>query len=312
MLPAVALFAGCSNQDDRSGPLSPSPFETLTTSSAARAAGSAAFTTGAANPGEDFDCTNLLEVRERFNDPGFICGRRVGMYLRYIGLPPGESFVEIIWDEENAPSVFETIRLLDFLSPQRDTGLFDVEMILEHHYSGITEEVSRRVRATLFYEEMTGSCARVRHITVGPGVQSGTDGLPLPTEGTPAASGADLSVTATPPADPVDVSSPFGFSVNVVNLGPEDASGVSLKTTLPSGFLFLGFTNPNGVCTSSGQMITCVLGSITNGGNATVALSVQAPTVSGIYNVAFTASGVQADSFPPNNTDITVRNQLGR
>ena len=141
-----------------------------------------------------FSCDDIIEVRARFSDPGFVAGDVVGLYLAYRGTPPGEKILEVDWDEHSGSPVdrFEVGE-----GTARD-GLFDLEGVVGHEYN-VSGTETKNVRANLFIEGRSGSCSRVRDVTVtkgsGPGFAAG-GALRLEFDD-PVLSGGFFSVTAT-------------------------------------------------------------------------------------------------------------------
>ena len=121
-----------------------------------------------------------------------------------------------------------------------------------------------------------------------------------------AAGDADLALTKTDSADPVPVSTPFTYTLTATNNGPASASNVTLVDTLPVDVAFQLATPSQGSCVHSGEplggTVTCTLGTIANGANATVDIDIDSPiTVGGINNSA-TVSADETDPVPADNT----------
>jgi uncharacterized repeat protein (TIGR01451 family) len=104
-----------------------------------------------------------------------------------------------------------------------------------------------------------------------------------------------VSVSDTP--DPVAYSSFDGnstflsYQVELSNTGNSNLSHVGLQDTLPTGTGFVRTTTSQGTCSRSGQTVTCALGSLSKGQEATVDIVVTAPATSN-----------------PNPPDITITN----
>lgn len=122
-----------------------------------------------------FSCDDILEVRARFSDPGFIAGNVVGYYLSYLGVPAGDKTLEISWDEHNPSGQVDRFEL-DEGRPRGD-GLFDLTGVVGHEYPGVTSTETKKARANLMLEGRTGRCSRVRDVEVtkgtGPGFAAG-------------------------------------------------------------------------------------------------------------------------------------------
>jgi hypothetical protein len=116
---------------------------------------------------EEFNCTNVQHVQARFSSPGFVNDNVVGLYVEFMGFPDVNRTLRIWWDEENAPDLYEDVPLQD--SELRKVGdLLAFDKVVEHTYPGVTQEKEYRVRVELFLADLTGNCARVRRVTVGP------------------------------------------------------------------------------------------------------------------------------------------------
>jgi uncharacterized repeat protein (TIGR01451 family) len=114
---------------------------------------------------------------------------------------------------------------------------------------------------------------------------------------------ADLAVTKTDSPDPVVVGNNVTYTVTVANNGPSQATAVVLTDNLPGTATFVSATPSQGTCQApSGGVLTCNLGSINAGSNATVTVVVTAPATPGsITNNVSVTSGV-ADPVAGNNS----------
>jgi len=120
-----------------------------------------------------------------------------------------------------------------------------------------------------------------------------------------AAATADLAVTKTDSADPVNVGQQFTYTVTVTNNGPNAPSDVTLTDTLTGAATFGTITPSQGTCTApAGGSFTCNLGTIANGANATVTIQVTPQTAAGgttLSNLASVTSSA-TDPVPGNNS----------
>lgn len=115
---------------------------------------------------------------------------------------------------------------------------------------------------------------------------------------------ADLSIAKTDQTDPVVVGQDLSYTLVVTNNGPSPATNVVLTDTLPAGVIFISAVPSQGSCSYAAGVVTCALGTIANGGTATVTITIQ-PTVSNIGTI-INVSAVTSDAIDPtpnNNQD---------
>lgn len=119
-----------------------------------------------------------------------------------------------------------------------------------------------------------------------------------------ALTGTNLSITQTDTPDPVNVASNMSYSLNVVSAGPDDATGVTVVDTLPAGVTFQSASATQGSCTQAAGIVTCLLGDLPGGTNATVNIVVTAPFVTGTITNTATVSSAEIDPAPGDNTSV--------
>jgi uncharacterized repeat protein (TIGR01451 family) len=116
---------------------------------------------------------------------------------------------------------------------------------------------------------------------------------------------ADLSIDKSDAGaytqDTVVVGGEITYTITVTNLGPDTANGVEVKDNLPSQLDFVSFSPSQGSCKGSNN-ISCELGTIANGGRATVTIKVK-PTKAQQYVNTATVSGADTDPVDANNSD---------
>jgi uncharacterized repeat protein (TIGR01451 family) len=123
---------------------------------------------------------------------------------------------------------------------------------------------------------------------------------------------ADLAVSKTDSPDPVSVGSTLTYTIQVSNLGPEGATGVTVTDRLPSQVKFVSAMASSGSCTGKGRTINCDVGSLaadpTKANAATVTIAVQPKKVGTIVSSA-SVKGVEKDPVSANDqaqTSTTV------
>lgn len=122
---------------------------------------------------------------------------------------------------------------------------------------------------------------------------------------------ADVSITKTGPAAAPPGAS-ITYNITVSNAGPQAASNVVVTDVLPAGTTFVSATASQGTCSGT-TTVTCTLGAIASGANATIALTVLAPlNASTISNTATVANAPEADPTPGNNTSPTAITSLAQ
>jgi uncharacterized repeat protein (TIGR01451 family) len=125
---------------------------------------------------------------------------------------------------------------------------------------------------------------------------------------------ADLSVTKTDAADPVNVGQNIVYTVTVSNAGPSAAPNVVLSDTLPAAVTFVNAVpSQGGACTLVGLTLTCPLGTINSGAMATVTITVTTSALAApsVTNTVSVTSGA-VDPNAANNTvsEMTAVNPI--
>lgn len=134
--------------------------------------------------------------------------------------------------------------------------------------------------------------------------------------GTAAPAGStDLSIAKTDSPDPVNVGSTLTYTIQVQNLGPNAASGVTVTDQLPKGVDFVSAIATSGQCAHKGKKVTCDLGplsapTIDYGSPPTVTISVIPRQVGTINNTA-SVKGGQKDPVASNNKATATTRVIG-
>jgi len=118
--------------------------------------------------------------------------------------------------------------------------------------------------------------------------------------------GADLHVSGS--AARPNAGEPFSYTFQVRNSGPDVATSTVFTDVLPAGtvynyarvnFFSVPCSAADGV---GGVVVTCNLGLITKGGQATVIVNVKAPVTAGTFSNTGTATASVSDPLPANNS----------
>jgi uncharacterized repeat protein (TIGR01451 family) len=95
------------------------------------------------------------------------------------------------------------------------------------------------------------------------------------------------------------------FTITVSNAGPDAAEGTTVVDILPAGTTLVSATPSQGSCSGT-TTVTCNIGTLSSGANATVTLVVTASGTSNITNTA-SASSSSIDLVPDNNAgSVTI------
>lgn len=124
--------------------------------------------------------------------------------------------------------------------------------------------------------------------------------------------GADLQVTGSASTGSPTVGSVYTYTFQVKNNGPDTATSAVLSNPLPTGTVY-NYATDNGStlpCAAFGDLaggatVSCQLGAIAKGGQATVVISVTAPQVAVTYGDTATTTATSTDPNASNNA-VTV------
>jgi uncharacterized repeat protein (TIGR01451 family) len=109
--------------------------------------------------------------------------------------------------------------------------------------------------------------------------------------------GADVGVALAALPHDVSPGQLLNFQPTITNAGPEDATGVQLSETVPEGLDIVEIEPTQGECGQDGNLVICSLGTIKNGGSASVDVVVQTP---GSFKALVAKARVSADQGDPN------------
>ena len=121
---------------------------------------------------------------------------------------------------------------------------------------------------------------------------------------------ADLAITKSHHPNPATAGTELYYDLSVTNNGPADASNVTVTDTLPNEVTYVTNTlAPPAGCTAVGQVVTCQLGSISNGDTVAFTIKVAVKTnaaSTGPHGITNTATVTQLGAADPTAADNTA------
>lgn len=183
--------------------------------------------------------------------------------------PAGIDFVEVSVD--GLPAMTATLGAL---------GNFTAD-------TSLTGQGPHQIAATVFANDGTRAVATVDVLA------SGT------------APAADLSIAKTAALSTVTVSENVAYTLAVRNAGPADASGVVVTDTIPSATSFVSAGASQGGCAFIAPTLSCNLGALASGAEASITLVVRANSPGAITNTA-AVSAQQRDENTANNASTAT------
>jgi len=113
----------------------------------------------------------------------------------------------------------------------------------------------------------------------------------------------DLSLTKSGAPNPVNVGSNLTYTLTATNNGPGGATNVLITDVLPLTVSFVSANSSQGSCSQANGTVTCNLGSLANGANATATIVVkpQAIAAPSVTNAA-SLTATEPDPTPANNS----------
>jgi uncharacterized repeat protein (TIGR01451 family) len=122
---------------------------------------------------------------------------------------------------------------------------------------------------------------------------------------------ADLSIAVADSPDPVFGSGLLRYAIDVTNLGPNTASGITVSNSLPAGNVtFISASGSGWTCLPSGQQVSCTRPSLLVGAAPTITITVQAPSESTTLSDTATVTSTSSDLEPANNTAMVLTSVL--
>ena len=128
-------------------------------------------------------------------------------------------------------------------------------------------------------------------------------------EATTVSTEANLSIAKTDSTDPVDAGDPLTYTLIVDNVGPSDAQSVVVVDTLPADVAYVALSPSQGSCVEAVGVVTCSLGTIADGGSATITIDVTVdPDVADGSTITNNASVASATTDPVAANNSTSEN----
>jgi uncharacterized repeat protein (TIGR01451 family) len=131
------------------------------------------------------------------------------------------------------------------------------------------------------------------------------------TTSTTVSAAADLLIAMSDAPDPVLGSGTLQYAIDVSNLGPDTASGITVTDNLPAGNVtFVSASGSGWTCLLSGQVVTCTRPSLLAGAAPTITLTVQVPSDAALLTNTATVSSTSSDLNPANDTAMVLTSVL--
>jgi len=112
----------------------------------------------------------------------------------------------------------------------------------------------------------------------------------------------DLILSMAESGDPVPVSSNLVYTLTVANIGPDQATGVTLTDTLPAGTTFQSASIGTGSCAPPAMgVVTCTIGNIAAAASVTATITIQG-TAAGVITNNATVALTEVDPDTSNNS----------
>lgn len=116
---------------------------------------------------------------------------------------------------------------------------------------------------------------------------------------------ADLRASIVDVADPVTAGGSIAYQITIDNLGPNDASSITVTNTLPADVTFSNASGSGWSCSNSGQTVTCTRASLTNGATAPV-ITINGTVTGAVTGTITNAVSVSASTGDPDSNNNTV------
>ncbi|UCB43246.1 MAG: DUF11 domain-containing protein, partial [Dehalococcoidales bacterium] len=128
-------------------------------------------------------------------------------------------------------------------------------------------------------------------------------------DGTVVNTETDLAITKADSPDPVIAGEELTYTVEVINNGPSDASGVVVTDTLPEGVSYVSNYPTQGTATHTAGVVTWDVGELGSGASAT--LTIVVTVGSGTEGPLANTASVTGNEYDPDESNNTVTESTG-
>lgn len=115
---------------------------------------------------------------------------------------------------------------------------------------------------------------------------------------------ADVSITKVTPSNSAPTGSTITYTITVSNAGPSPATGVVVNDTLPTGLQLVSATPSQGTCNATNP-VSCNLGALNVGANATVTIQALVTATSGTISNTASVTAAEGDGDAGDNASTT-------
>jgi uncharacterized repeat protein (TIGR01451 family) len=120
--------------------------------------------------------------------------------------------------------------------------------------------------------------------------------------GTTVNAAADLALAVSASPNPVLADGTLQYAIDVTNLGPNTASGITVSNSLPAGnVVFTSATGSGWTCAPSGQVVSCTRPSLLVGAAPTITIAVRVPSEATVLVDTATVTSTSSDLSSGNN-----------
>lgn len=117
---------------------------------------------------------------------------------------------------------------------------------------------------------------------------------------------ADLTITKFASSPEVLLEETVVYTIEVVNQGPDETESVVVEDTIPPEITVDSYSTTKGVCTRSGDVLTCTIGAMAPSETVTITVNATGTTIGEAVNTATITQSSQFDPNTPNTSTATV------